>query len=345
MFQYVFYNSLKAYFNFGLHLFFKKIKIVGKENIPKQGAVIFVANHQNALIDALLIGTQNGRRTYFVARADVFKRPLFKKILAMIYMMPIYRIRDGIKSLSKNEEIFEKSKGVLMQGEGFAIFPEGNHAFERSLRPLSKGFTRIALGTMDENPNLDLKIVPIGINYSNHKNYRSSVSLYIGETIDVKDYHHGDFVKDSMVLKQEVACSLKKLMTHIEAVENYDEIAKALEVTNPDYLDPVETNQRLKGLETFEKKSQKIKNRWWNTLLKTPVWINNIIPLMVWFYVKHRIKDPVMVTTIKFCIGIFVFPLFYLAQSSIIMLYSGMWQGIAYLVLSILTLPFAANKS
>jgi 1-acyl-sn-glycerol-3-phosphate acyltransferase len=345
MFQYLFYNFLKAYFNLGLHLFFKKIKIVGKENVPDQGAVMFVANHQNALIDALLVGTQNGRRTYFVARADVFKKPLYKKILAMIYMMPIYRIRDGIKSLSKNEAIFEKSKNVLNDGECFAIFPEGNHAFERKLRPLSKGFTRIALGVLDENPNLNLKIVPIGINYSNHRNYRSSVSLYFGKAIKVKDFHHGDFAKDSLALKEEVASRLRKLITHIDENENYEAKARALEATDPDYLNPFETNLKLESLDISQKIEIKKTNNWWKIFLRIPIWMNNILPLMVWFIIKRGINDPVMATTIKFCVGIFVFPFFYLAQAIVITLFFGEWVGIAYLVTSIITLPLAANDS
>ena len=39
----------------GLLLFYKKIKVVGKENFPKGKPILIAPNHQNALIDALLI--------------------------------------------------------------------------------------------------------------------------------------------------------------------------------------------------------------------------------------------------------------------------------------------------
>ena len=50
-------NFVKSYIRLGLFFYYKKIKVVGKENIPKDSAVLFVSNHQNALIDPLIIGT------------------------------------------------------------------------------------------------------------------------------------------------------------------------------------------------------------------------------------------------------------------------------------------------
>ena len=39
----------------GLLFFYKNIKVVGKENLPKGKPILITPNHQNALIDALLI--------------------------------------------------------------------------------------------------------------------------------------------------------------------------------------------------------------------------------------------------------------------------------------------------
>jgi 1-acyl-sn-glycerol-3-phosphate acyltransferase len=56
-----------------LHFYFSKIKVYGKENIPKNKAIILVANHQNALVDPLLIATHTRLKPYFLTRASVFK--------------------------------------------------------------------------------------------------------------------------------------------------------------------------------------------------------------------------------------------------------------------------------
>ena len=102
------YLFVKIYMRAGFAFYFKKILISGKENIPRNKAILFVANHQNALIDPLLIGATTPRELNFLTRADVFNKPLVKRLLSTVNMLPIYRIRDGITSLSRNEEVFEK---------------------------------------------------------------------------------------------------------------------------------------------------------------------------------------------------------------------------------------------
>lgn len=344
----LFYQSLKQYVNFGLHLFFKKIKVVGKENIPNNGAVLFVANHQNALIDALLLVTQIQRKTHFVARADVFKRPIVKKMLALIYMMPIYRITDGRQSMSKNDEILDKCKQILLNEEGLMIFPEGNHNLQRRLRPLSKGFTRIVFSALADNPKLNLKIVPVGLNYTHHQYYRGSVSLYFGKPINAADYVDDDFNKASLTLKEATANRLKTLITHVENAADYIEQITRLEAGNPDYLNPLETNLKLKNLgDQKEPSGSKSSNTGLFSalikILKAPIWFNNLLPLTIWSWIKAKIKDPVMIASIKFCVGITVFPIFYLLQAIIVTHFLDGWVGLAYFIFSIISLPILSN--
>uniref|UniRef100_UPI00404B8CE2 lysophospholipid acyltransferase family protein n=1 Tax=Fulvivirga sp. TaxID=1931237 RepID=UPI00404B8CE2 len=339
----LFYYLLLNYVNLGLNLFFKKLKVVGSSNIPDKDPVIFVANHQNALVDALLVVTQNKRKTHFVARADVFKRPFLKKLLTLIYMMPIYRIRDGRHSLFLNDEIFERCKEVLLKGESFMIFPEGNHSFDRRLRPLSKGFTRIALGALEVNRNLNLKVVPVGINYTHHQKYRGSVSLYFGEPIDVKKLYTGDFKQDSLKLKEAVAKRLKTLITHIEDQSTYKEQIQRLTATNPDFLNPFETNLRLQNLDNYPPEPVNKSDSGIKKLLKLPFILNAILPISIWLSIKRGIKDPVMVASIKFCVGIFLFPIFFTLQSLAITFWLSDWAGIVYFTACMVTMPMISS--
>ena len=68
----IWYQFMKHYIKLGFFFYFKKIKHYGKENIPKKGAILFVSNHPNALIDPLLIKT------------GLYKKE--KKIIAMIFI-------------------------------------------------------------------------------------------------------------------------------------------------------------------------------------------------------------------------------------------------------------------
>ena len=184
----ILYLILRAYVWFQLKIYFSSLIVEGREHIPKKGAVLFTANHQNAFLDALLLVSHNGRKTHFVARAEVFKKPIFKWLLSLINMMPIYRIRDGWQSLQHNEAIFRACYEILGKKETLLIFPEGNHGFDRRLRPLSKGFTRIAFGAMTEHPDLELQIVPLGINYEKHQAFRSKVRIRYGPALDARPF-------------------------------------------------------------------------------------------------------------------------------------------------------------
>ncbi|MBL0190325.1 MAG: 1-acyl-sn-glycerol-3-phosphate acyltransferase [Saprospiraceae bacterium] len=84
-----------------LFVFFRKIYLVGKENIPQTGPVILASNHPNAFTEACIYAVIQPRPVHFLTRADVFKNPLANKILRSLNMLPIYRFRDGYSSLQK----------------------------------------------------------------------------------------------------------------------------------------------------------------------------------------------------------------------------------------------------
>ena len=147
-----------------LYLNFKRIEIHGLENIPR-GRVIFVGNHQNGLIDPLLIAAFNQRSTTFYTRASVFKNPIVSRILHYLGLLPIFRFRDGGRNLRNNIELFEKGANALIGGEAIALFPEGNHGAERRIRPLKKGVIRLLETIYQKDSSEEVFLVPVGFNY------------------------------------------------------------------------------------------------------------------------------------------------------------------------------------
>ena len=109
----IWYLFVKFYMRLGFAFYFKRIQVSGVQNIPKKKAVLFVANHQNALVDPLLIGALTPRELNFLTRADVFDKPFIRMLLSTVNMLPIYRIKDGRNNLSKNEEVFEKCHEII----------------------------------------------------------------------------------------------------------------------------------------------------------------------------------------------------------------------------------------
>ena len=221
------YAFLRHYVDICLHLAYRKIKYIGKERIPKDGAVIFAPNHTNALMDALVILAMDRRQKVFVARADIFRNPKIARILRFFKIMPIMRIRDGMEEVRKNTEIIHKSVDVLMDKVPFCILPEGRHQAKHSLLPLSKGIFRIALEAESlMNNQMPLYILPVGLEYGNFFRFRSTVLVQIGEPINVSKVirEHQDLTQPELMnlMKDELTEKMKEVILYIPDDEYYD---------------------------------------------------------------------------------------------------------------------------
>lgn len=332
----IWYHTIRIYVSIGLFFLHKKIKVSGVENIPKKGAVIFIGNHQNALIDALLIPTTNKRITHFLARASAFKNGVANYLLRTVNMIPVYRIRDGVNTMEKNYPVFEQCVELLYQGKALEIFAEGEHHLKRKILPLKKGFARIILSTLQKYPGTQITIVPVGLNYDSHLNFPSSASIIYGKPILANSFF--DIENPDLkfaAISNEVSNSLKKLTLHIPNHLNYDETINKLEAIGADFLNPSEVNELInKDLDKIVPKRKK-NNKW----LKPLYFItraNSFLPLLFWKYLKTKINDIIFTNTYRFALILTVFPLLYLVQTFIVYLIFGLNVAIIYLALTIL---------
>ena len=212
----------------GSRTYFKKFKYQGKEKIPKNAGIIYAVNHQNAFLDAIVIATQTDAPLNFLARSDIFKKKIANKILRNFYMLPVYRQRDGVNTIEKNKITFNDCHEILNQKGNLVIFPEGNHNYKKTLRPLKKGLARIALGTLSKfGKETPLYIIPLGIDYESHFKMNSDILLNVGEPIKVSDYY-SKFIENSVEainkLTLKLADDLESLIINIQDIENYDEL-------------------------------------------------------------------------------------------------------------------------
>lgn len=219
------YDFLRYYVDCVLKLSYRKIRYVGRERIPTDGAVIYAPNHTNTLMDALVILAMDHKAKVFVARADIFRNPKIAKILSWLKMMPIMRARDGYDEIKKNQETFDRAVSVLRDRVPFCIFPEGRHQAKFSSLPLSKGIFRIAFQAQEQMPDMPLYIVPIGIRYGSFFRFRSTARVQIGEPINVREYiaQHGNRSQaEQMVeMKDILAERMQQSIFYIPNDENY----------------------------------------------------------------------------------------------------------------------------
>jgi len=333
------YLLLRAYIRMILFFYFKKIIIIGKENIPKKEALIFVGNHENALLDSISLAVANKQKSYFLTRASVFKNPLVKRFLNAIRMIPVYRVRDGWQTITKNHEVFENCYDLLNDKKSIAIFPEGNHHLNRRVRNLSKGFTRIIFGSLNKYKNLNIYIVPVGINYDQHINYPHSISLYYGEAFLANPfYDENDIHESTRQLVAKTRDELKKLTTHIEDLEFYDTKIAQLESLHPNFLDPFATNKLLEDLNP-KPNPEKSRNTIWFQIVFALNAFTNLLPFIFWKLNKPKIKDKIFTGTFRLAVLIVLVPLFCLLQTFIVYYFYGLNYSL-YFLLTYFSLAF-----
>lgn len=97
-----------------------RIKVVGQENIPKDGPVLLCSNHIDNL-DPPVVGITSPRTVHFMAKEEVFRVPILKTILPKLHAFPVKR------GMSDREALRTAIK-VLKEGNLLGLFPEGTRS-------------------------------------------------------------------------------------------------------------------------------------------------------------------------------------------------------------------------
>ncbi len=309
------YNLVKIWIRTSLYLFFGKIKVSGLGNVPKDKPVLFLPNHQSALLDVLLIAVDCNRKPYFLTRSDIFKNKILIAVFDFFQMIPIYRIRDGRDSLKNNNVIFERCAQLLGQGEAILMFPEANHNLKRRVRPLSKGFTRVLFAALEKYPELDIQLVPVGLNYQNAEIFPDRVALYFGENISIQGLLlKNDIPGSTQKIKDTVAAALKGLTTHVEDDSEYENIISWLDAQGMDYLNPQEVNGTISNYDANNPQSKNVSRpSYARNILKGVFVLLNFPVVSAWrLLIKPKVWEPEFTGTLRFAFALFAYPIYYI---------------------------------
>jgi glycerol-3-phosphate O-acyltransferase / dihydroxyacetone phosphate acyltransferase len=170
-------------------VFFRRFVVRNRHLMPSRGPLLVVANHPNTFMDPIVIASLLPQQVYFIAKSTVFSSPFRKWLLHRMNLIPIHRREDMPGLLLDNEETFRASYHALTARRTLLIFPEGTSFSERRLRKLKTGTARMALGAVDNALEAaNLRILPVGLNYSDPTRFRSDVFVNVGTPIDVAPY-------------------------------------------------------------------------------------------------------------------------------------------------------------
>lgn len=213
--------------------FFRRIDVVGRENIPGDGPLIIAGNHPNALMDGwLLIAKCERWPLHFLANAKLWNYRFMVPMLNGTGAIPVYR-REEHDGEVDNQAAFDKVYEVIEAGNCLGIFPEGVSHVESQLAKLKTGTARIALEVAARG-KAKVKIVPCGLNYIHRHRFRSQVLIEFGKAIDIDER----WVRDYAEKEQE---TVRELTEHLATM------LKGVTLNAPDWrtLRFIQTARRL----------------------------------------------------------------------------------------------------
>jgi len=160
-----------------------RVKIEGKKNVPKDGALIFCGNHRNYLDAPLMVATA-GRHVHFMAKEELRKVKFFA-FLAFVFDA-IFVKRDA-----KDIGAIKTSLKYLKDGACVALFPEGTRNGLEKGEDVKNGVSYFVL-------NSDSKVIPVGIK-GGLKAFQKTVITY-GKPMDFEEERKNR--KDKEVMKK-----------------------------------------------------------------------------------------------------------------------------------------------
>ena len=164
-------------------LFYRRIEVSGLENLPREGPVLLVANHNNGLVDPMVVLRALPRPVVFVAKSTLWRIPVLRALLNLLDCVPVVRKKDfleGEKAAGpeRNEESLRRLGAALDAGGCVLIFPEGRSHSDPRLSEIRTGAAR-ALLLSKKSP----VVLPLGLWFSEKEIFRSDVLVKVGTPV------------------------------------------------------------------------------------------------------------------------------------------------------------------
>lgn len=183
------YALLRRLAGVALRWYYRDVRVVGLDRVPRGVPLLVAPNHPNALVDALLVGWLLPRRLLITAKATLFTNPVAARLLRWLGVLPLRRASDetarreagGARDTTRNTETLRAVVDALAARGAVLIFPEGRSWDEPRLAPLRTGAARIALEARERAA--DLAVLPVGLVFERKEQPRSRVLVEIGAPI------------------------------------------------------------------------------------------------------------------------------------------------------------------
>jgi 1-acyl-sn-glycerol-3-phosphate acyltransferase len=115
-----------------------RVEVTGLENLPAQGGVLYVSNHQGAFDIPLLIGFLPGLKG-FVSKKENFRLPIVSTWMRLLGCVVIDRgdLRQSARAIARGVRDLQANRSLV-------IFPEGTRSKSGKLQRFKEGSFKLA---------------------------------------------------------------------------------------------------------------------------------------------------------------------------------------------------------
>ena len=163
-----------------------RYRMVGKEHVPADGAVVFCSNHESNVDPPVLFQALH-RQLHILFKAELKKLPILGRVMLAGGFVAVERERREASMASIDE-----AAASIRQGNTFLIFPEGTRSRTSELLPFKKGGFIMAI-------KAQAPVVPVAISGGRDAMRKGSwivrpvdVLVQIGEPVETVGMHVDD---------------------------------------------------------------------------------------------------------------------------------------------------------
>ncbi len=264
------YPIVRPLATLAFRVFFRKIYITNAESLPKGKPTLLIANHPTTFTEPCILACFLDRPLYFLVRGDFFAHPIFSALLRDLHMIPIFRMKDGgYKGLRNNFTTFDACYEWLKENKTVMIMGEGSAYYEKRLRPLRKGPARIAMRTLERDPEMELYIVPVGVNYTDSNRFGSEAMIRFDEPFLASEIFGLEQMTKGKSVNRFTQRIREKLMNNIVIIDREEDewlTERLLEVQRNEF--EFRTKNKVEKEDDLLELEQRVAN-WINNMVET----------------------------------------------------------------------------
>lgn len=161
------YQIVVFFSRLAMHLWYR-LRIEGRENIPKHGAYVYASNHRSYADPVLVVISGRGHFS-FMAKSELFEKPLFAWLIRTLGAFPVERGKGDTAAIEKAVESVKNGRNLL-------IFPEGTRSKDGRVGRGKAGVALIAA-------RAGVDVIPVGITFEGKLHFRSRITVRCGKPI------------------------------------------------------------------------------------------------------------------------------------------------------------------